>query len=77
MNKTRAKKIAKISDKIEALRCQLEEILGDEQDYFDNLSEKQQEGEKGEESENAISYLGDAMSNLEDARDILGNIEVE
>lgn len=77
MNATRAKKIAKFADQITGLKESLEAILEAEQEFYDKLSEKQQEGDKGTASQEAIEYLEAAISSLEDAADNLGNVEHE
>ena len=68
MNKTREKKIRKYSSQVMQLIEDLQDVLNAEQEYFDNLSEKQQESEKGENSSAAISELEKAVNSLEEAQ---------
>ena len=95
MNATRRKHLSKIMDRVEDLQVamrQLNEtrdaIVSDLQQHhdeveeqFDDLSEKQQEGEKGNAMEETMSYLQDALSELEQldlefsADDILSAID--
>lgn len=77
MNISRAKKIAKLNDKLQGLNELLEDILSSEQDYNSNLSEKMLESEKGEISTNAIGSLENAILSIEGAIDALGEIEIE
>ena len=95
MNAERRKHLSKIMDRVEDLQVamrQLNEtrdaIVSDLQQHhdevekqFDDLSEKQQEGEKGNAMEETMSYLQDALSELEQldlefsADDILSAID--
>tara|TARA_R100001530_G_scaffold15059_2_gene13494 strand:- start:1320 stop:1511 length:192 start_codon:yes stop_codon:yes gene_type:complete len=54
-------------NKIQAALDILEEAKFDEQEAFDNLPESFQYGEKGERMEEAMNYLDDAISSLEEA----------
>lgn len=58
MNKSRRERIA------HALKL-LQEVLDEEQQSFDNMPEGLQQGEKGVESEDAISSLEDAISSID------------
>lgn len=74
MNNERRKQINKVIAALSELQSEIEEILGDEQDYYDNMPESFQSGEKGEIAQNAISYLesaslDDIISSLESALD--------
>lgn len=73
MNKERraaiAKAISLIEDaegKIAEAKSMLEEARDDEQDYYDNMPESFQGGEKGIAAEAAISDIEDAITQLED-----------
>lgn len=81
MNKARAKKIEKLRSKIEGLVADVNGVLEAEQGYFDGLSEKAQEGDKGEQSANCISALEDAVNSLESAFESLeeaqGDIDLD
>ena len=74
MNKARRAVISSIRDQLDDLKSQVEEIQGEEQDYFDNMPENMQDGERGDaaseaarELENAVSALDEAIGNLENA----------
>ena len=60
--------------KAEELKEELESILYDEQDYFDNMPENLQGSMKGIDSEEAINQLEDAISTLEEAIASVDNI---
>lgn len=74
MNKIRRKAISAVLEQIEDLKTSLEELLGDEETYRDNIPENLQNGTRYEESEDAISDMEDAISNLEDAISALESI---
>lgn len=72
MNNERRAKIRVIINKLEALNMEIEDILSDEQDYFDNMPESFQNGDKGDKAQEAISNLesaslDDIISSLEAA----------
>lgn len=72
MNNERRKQIETVKERIAALlemaeeiKTDLEQIRDDEQEYFDNMPEAFQEGEKGERAEAAVSVLDDVISDIE------------
>ncbi len=74
MNEARRKELAKIASRFDELKAlaesikeDLEGIRDDEQEYFDNMPESLQSGEKGSNAEQEIS-------DMEDAIDALGGI---
>lgn len=74
MNKQRRLLILDIASKLEAIAVDIHGLLDAEQEYFDNMPESFQNGEKGEIAnyaidnlENALSYLGEVVSHLEEA----------
>lgn len=78
MNKARRKQIeairaaiADLKDNIQNAHDDLETIRGEEQDYYDNMPESIQGGDKGQKAEEVISELEDALSALESAADCL------
>lgn len=72
MNKVRRANIKETVDLIERVKSMLEDILDEEQDYYDNIPENLQTSQRAEDSEDAISNLEDAISNLEEA---INNLE--
>lgn len=73
MNKQRRKAIEKISDKLEELQAELQMLKDEEEEAYDNLPESLQDGEKGEAMQEAIEYLDNADSYIEEARDALND----
>lgn len=65
MNKARRAQIEKAQDLIGEARDLLDEARDEEQDYYDNLPENFQNGERGENAQTAISALEDGISALE------------
>lgn len=66
MNASRRKELELLIDQIEGISTGLEELRDQEQEAFDNLPESLQYSGKGEKMEEAINYLDDAISGLED-----------
>lgn len=71
MNKERRKQIAEAQKLIGQAKDLIEEICSDEQEYYDNMPESLQNGEKGERAYNATSNLQEVVDNLETAVDTL------
>ena len=74
MNKQRRKSISDIIKNIENIKMELENILYDEQDYFDNMPENLQGSIRGEQSEEAIDILTEAVDGLEEIANSLEEI---
>lgn len=79
MNKERRKRIAELIAKLETLDSDLsslhsdvEEIAEEEREYFDNMPDNMQQGEKGEAADTAANNLSEAKDALETARDEIG-----
>ena len=85
MNNNRRKCLEDIKERIEAamsqlacdLKEELESILNEEQDYYDNMPECFQNSERGEASQQAIDNIQSAIDELEmlDAEAITGYID--
>lgn len=74
MNKQRRKEIQTISNDLIPLMTSIEDLLAEEQDYFDNMPENLQSSEKAEIAENAISNLEEALDNIRECVDNLESI---
>jgi hypothetical protein len=68
MNAERRKIIAAAQAKIEDARSLIEQARDDEQDYFDNMPEGFQNGDKGGAAQEAVSQLDDAIQLREHRR---------
>lgn len=67
MNKQRRKIINDNINILGSIKSNLESILSDEEYSFENMPENLQGSIRGEESENAIDMLSEAIDNLENA----------
>jgi uncharacterized coiled-coil DUF342 family protein len=72
MNKARRKAIQDVIAKLETLRDEVESLLNDEQDYYDNMPESFQNGDKGSAASDAISYMESASGYIDNAIEELG-----
>lgn len=84
MNKDRRKSIdeaigllQEAEAKVDEAKSLIETARDEEQEYFDNMPESLQGGDKGQAAEAAVSALEEALSPLEDLdfADIVGNLE--
>jgi hypothetical protein len=74
MNQQHRREIGRIVTALEALRDDLDGILTDERDTFDGLSEKAQEGDRGQAMEAAIDTLQAAYDSLDGVVADLGEL---
>ena len=74
MNKQRRKEIAQALAMVETAKGILEACRDEEQDYFDNMPESFQSGQKGEEAQAAIDALEEASSLMEDVSNALDEL---
>lgn len=74
MNKQRRKEIDNLISDAIRLETSIEDLLAEEQDYFDNIPENLQSSEKAEIAENAISNLEEALDNIRECVDNLESI---
>jgi vacuolar-type H+-ATPase subunit E/Vma4 len=74
MNKDRRARIQKIIDQVEELWEWVDGIKSEEEEYFDNMPEGLQQGEKGSAAEAAIDTLDEALDNLSSACDYLRDV---
>lgn len=71
MNAQRRRKIAKLIKELDVLHTAIEELSGEEQEAYDNMPESLQGGDKGSAAEDAIQYLDEAASAVDDAKTAL------
>jgi flagellar biosynthesis chaperone FliJ len=74
MNKERRNKIIKIISEIEQVKDKLQAVLDEEESVFDNMPENLQCSMRGEESEESISYMDEAIEALDNAIEQLEEI---
>jgi hypothetical protein len=75
MNKARRADIAKAVELLNDAKGIIETCVSDEQEYYDNMPEALQGGEKGQAAESAASTLSEVESALDDAISNLEGIE--
>lgn len=74
MNKQRRKNIKNNIDALGVIKNNLEDILAEEEDYFNNMPENLQGSIRGEESEEAIDTLTEMIDAIEECIDNLDGI---
>ena len=74
MNKQRRQKIRDVRKEIENCKENLQKILDEEQDYFDNMPENLQGSMRGSDSEDAIDTMENCIEDLENIVNELINI---
>lgn len=75
MNKQRRMEIKNIIAELENIKTKLDNVFSEEQYAFDNMPENLQYSMRGEESQEAIDYMSEAVSNIEEAIDQLEGIQ--
>lgn len=71
MNNTRRKSLRELIEKTEGIKQEIEEIKTEEEEYYNNMPEAFQDGEKGDRAQTAIEYLDEAMTA---AGDVIENL---
>lgn len=74
MNKSRRAQLSKIADQLSELNDAIEVIREEEQEYYDNMPESFQGGEKGDAAQEAIGELENAISDLGNVVDALNGV---
>ena len=74
MNKLRKQKIRDVRKEIESCKENLQKILDEEQDYFDNMPENLQSSIRGSDSEDAIDTMENCIEDLENIINELMNV---
>ena len=74
MNKQRKTKIRDVALRLRQANNDLQKILDDEQDYYDNIPENLQSSLRADTSEEAIDELTDAIDNLNEIIECLTSI---
>lgn len=72
MNKDRRKGIAKAQTLIDEAKAILESAQSDEQDYYDNMPENMQSGDKGQKAGSRADALQEAVDACDE---VISNIE--
>ncbi len=67
MNKDRRKQLQDCIAKLDEVQNEVDCLKDDEQEYYDNMPEGLQQGEKGQKSEECCSALDEAVSDIQSA----------
>lgn len=65
MNAQRRKKLDEINGTLAEARAELETVRDEEQEYFDNMPESFQNGERGQKAQEAIDAMETVIGDLE------------
>ncbi len=74
MDKQKRKRLEKAFDLITQAEEILEEVKADEEDSYDNLPDNFRDGEKGEEMQNYIEMIDEAIGYVQDANSVIEQI---
>ena len=75
MNNQRRSQIRKhVLSILDNARADLDIVIGEEQDAFDNMPEGLQEGDRGMEMKEGISEMEDIVSEMQDLQDRLEEV---
>lgn len=69
MNKQRRDTIDSIISDLEAIKERIEQVASEEREYYDNMPENMQSGDKGQAASDAADALEQALSDVESAID--------
>lgn len=67
------KGFGRCGDMLEEAKSKLEDILGEEEEYRDNMPENMQYGERWEKADEACDNMGEAIDELENAIASIGD----
>lgn len=71
MNNTRRKSLRELIERTEGIKLEIEELRTEEEEYYNNMPEAFQDGEKGDRAQTVIEYLDEAMTA---AGDVIENL---
>ena len=74
MNNKRRQQIKNILLRLETIKYDIDNVFGDENEYYDNIPENLQSSDRAIDSEEAIEMLEEALENIDLVIDNLNNI---
>ncbi len=77
MNKKRKKKLCELKTQIIDVKYDVEELVCDEEEAFDNLPENLQESERGEDMQEWIEKLNDLNYTLDEVESVFNEMELD
>lgn len=76
MNNVRRRELMRINNALEELKDRVDDVMCEEEDSFNNLTENLQQTEKGQAMEEAINNLNDAIDAIEEAIDCISEAAI-
>ena len=76
MNNARRRELMKINNALDELKVWVDDVMCEEQDSFNNLTENLQQTERGQAMEEAINNLDDALNAIEEAIDCISEAAI-
>lgn len=73
MNKQRREAISSLISDMEAIKERIESLASEEREYYDNMPENMQQGDKGQAADTAASNLEESCNNAESVIDGLND----
>lgn len=74
MNKERRKQIEIVIKQIELAKDKLQNVLNEEEYTFDNMPENLQGSIRGEESQEAIDTMNEAIESIDEVTEVLNGL---
>ena len=76
MNNTRRRELIRINNALEELKDRVDDVMCEEQDSFNNLTDNLQQTERGQAMEEVINNLDDALNAIEEAIDCISEAAI-
>lgn len=74
MNKERRAKLVDLRERLTAIKAELEEVKGGEQDALDNMPESLQDGERGQQMSGNVEIMDDVIDYLDQSDESLSSL---
>lgn len=73
MNKQRRKQLEDIQNNLQNIMSELEILKDEEQEYFDNMPDSLQYGEKGDKAQEAVDAIEGAINGIDEVLESINN----
>lgn len=67
MNKDRRNRLTVLMKNIDVLKEQLESIMEEEEEYYNNMPDNMKDGERGQQTEERVGTIQNAIDRLDEA----------
>lgn len=74
MNQARRKQIKKVIEQIELAKDKLQNVLNEEEETFDNMPENLQGSIRGDESQEAMDAMNEAIELMDEVNEVLNGL---